>query len=58
MSDLNTRGTKIQFTCEKKDAVPIKNRLISLKHRFDKVVNRTSDRTKSECLYPNKDNFG
>uniref|UniRef100_A0AC34GLC6 Uncharacterized protein n=1 Tax=Panagrolaimus sp. ES5 TaxID=591445 RepID=A0AC34GLC6_9BILA len=46
MSDLNTRGSKIQFTCEKKDAIPIKNRLISLKHRFDKIVNRTADRTK------------
>jgi dystonin len=47
MSDLNTRGSKIQFTCEKKDAIPIKNRLISLKHRFDKIVYRTTDRTNS-----------
>ena len=60
MSDLNTRGSKTQFTCEKKDAIPIKNRLISLKHRFDKIVNRTADRTKSNIslclLIPN--NFG
>uniref|UniRef100_A0A7E4ZUS0 GAR domain-containing protein n=1 Tax=Panagrellus redivivus TaxID=6233 RepID=A0A7E4ZUS0_PANRE len=47
MSDLSTRGSKIQLTCERKDAIPIKNRLISLKHRFDKVANRTADRRKT-----------
>lgn len=46
MGDLNSRGTKLQYYCEKKDAIPIKNLLVSAKHRFDKVLSRSADRTK------------
>uniref|UniRef100_A0A0R3RSE7 GAR domain-containing protein n=1 Tax=Elaeophora elaphi TaxID=1147741 RepID=A0A0R3RSE7_9BILA len=46
MSDLNSKGTKLQYYCEKKDAIPIKNLLVSAKHRFDKVASRCTDRMK------------
>ncbi|KAM3720341.1 Microtubule-actin cross-linking factor [Dirofilaria immitis] len=46
MSDLNSKGTKVQYYCEKKDAIPIKNFLVSAKHRFDKVASRCTDRMK------------
>lgn len=46
MSDLNSKGTKLQYYCEKKDAIPIKNLLVSAKHRFDKVASRCADRMK------------
>lgn len=46
MSDLNSKGTKLQYYCEKKDAIPIKNLLVSAKHRFDKIASRCTDRMK------------
>lgn len=46
MSDMNSKGTKLQYYCEKKDAIPIKNLLVSAKHRFEKVVSRCADRMK------------
>uniref|UniRef100_A0AAF5PYW1 GAR domain-containing protein n=2 Tax=Wuchereria bancrofti TaxID=6293 RepID=A0AAF5PYW1_WUCBA len=46
MSDLNSKGTKLQYYCEKKDGIPIKNLLVSAKHRFDKVASRCADRMK------------
>ncbi|VBB27153.1 unnamed protein product [Acanthocheilonema viteae] len=46
MSDLNSKGTKLQYYCEKKDAIPIKNLLVSAKHRFDKISSRCADRMK------------
>ncbi|VDN02146.1 unnamed protein product [Thelazia callipaeda] len=46
MSELNSKGTKLQYYCEKKDAIPIKNLLVSAKHRFDKVASRCMDRRK------------
>lgn len=46
MSNLNSKGTKVQYYCEKKDAIPIKNLLVSAKHRFDKVASRCADRMK------------
>jgi hypothetical protein len=46
MSELNNKGTKLQYYYEKKDAIPIKNLLVSAKHRFDKIVSRTADRIK------------
>ncbi|VDP23403.1 unnamed protein product [Onchocerca flexuosa] len=46
MTDLNSKGTKVQYYCEKKDAIPIKNLLVSAKHRFDKVASRCADRMK------------
>ncbi|KAK6106184.1 Spectrin repeat family protein [Brugia pahangi] len=46
MSGLNSKGTKLQYYCEKKDAIPIKNLLVSAKHRFDKVASRCADRMK------------
>lgn len=47
LTELNNKGSRIQFACEKKDAIPIKNRLISLRHRFDKIHSRVNDRTKN-----------
>ena len=46
MADLKSRGTKLQYLCEKKDAIPIKNNLVSARHRLDKIVSRCADRTK------------
>ncbi|KJH53004.1 EF hand [Dictyocaulus viviparus] len=46
MAEQQAAGTRLQYYCEKKDSVPIKNGLVSLKHRFEKVSNRTADRTK------------
>uniref|UniRef100_A0A915B3J8 Microtubule-actin cross-linking factor 1 n=1 Tax=Parascaris univalens TaxID=6257 RepID=A0A915B3J8_PARUN len=46
MGDMTSKGTKLQYYCEKKDAIPIKNLLVTAKHRFDKVVSRSADRTK------------
>lgn len=37
MSECHTKGTKLQYHCTKSDAVGIKNRLVSAKHRMDKV---------------------
>ncbi|TKR92402.1 hypothetical protein L596_007064 [Steinernema carpocapsae] len=47
LSELANKAGKIQLACEKKDAIPIKNRMVSLKHRFDKVQSRCADRTKA-----------
>ncbi|VDL73353.1 unnamed protein product [Nippostrongylus brasiliensis] len=47
MAEQQAAGTRLQYYCEKKDAIPIKNGLVSLKHRFEKVASRTADRTKS-----------
>ncbi|KAK5966932.1 hypothetical protein GCK32_012081 [Trichostrongylus colubriformis] len=46
MAEQQAAGTRLQYYCEKKDAIPIKNGLVSLKHRFEKVASRTADRTK------------
>ncbi|VDK52596.1 unnamed protein product, partial [Cylicostephanus goldi] len=46
MAEQQAAGTRLQYYCEKKDAIPIKNGLVSLKHRFEKVSSRTADRTK------------
>ncbi|PIO60022.1 spectrin repeat-containing domain protein [Teladorsagia circumcincta] len=47
MAEQQAAGTRLQYYCEKKDAIPIKNGLVSLKHRFEKVASRTADRTKA-----------
>jgi phospholipid N-methyltransferase len=44
--DCQTRGTKLQYYCQKKDAIPIKNLLVSTKHRFDKISSRTAERAR------------
>ncbi|KAK6730474.1 hypothetical protein RB195_007126 [Necator americanus] len=46
MAEQQAAGTRLQYYCEKKDAIPIKNGLVSLKHRFEKVASRTTERTK------------
>ncbi len=46
MSDLQAKGTKLQYYCEKKDAIPIKNMLVSIKLRFEKVAGRSVERGK------------
>ncbi|MFH4984516.1 hypothetical protein AB6A40_011225 [Gnathostoma spinigerum] len=46
MIDMHSKGTKLQYYCEKKDAIPIKNLLVSMKHRFDKIVSRSADRSR------------
>ncbi|KAL3114470.1 hypothetical protein niasHT_019974 [Heterodera trifolii] len=47
MKELNNKGIRIQLSCEKKDAIPMKNRLVSLKHRMDKLGQRSGERLKS-----------
>lgn len=37
----------MQLSCEKKDAIPMKNRLVSLKHRCDKLTQRSNERTRT-----------
>jgi hypothetical protein len=34
------------MTCEKKDAIPIKNQLVSLKNRNERIAQRATERTK------------
>ncbi|EYB85849.1 hypothetical protein Y032_0289g1495 [Ancylostoma ceylanicum] len=46
MAEQQAAGTRLQYYCEKKDAIPIKNGLVSLKHRFEKVASRSAERTK------------
>ncbi|KIH63922.1 hypothetical protein ANCDUO_05771 [Ancylostoma duodenale] len=46
MAEQQAAGTRLQYYCEKKDAIPIKNGLVSLKHRFEKVATRSAERTK------------
>ncbi|VDK41941.1 unnamed protein product [Anisakis simplex] len=46
MNEMNNVGTRLQYQCEKKDAIPIKNFLVTAKHRFDKIASRSSDRRK------------
>lgn len=46
MKELHNKGIRIQLSCEKKDAIPMKNKLVSLKHAVDKIVLRNSERTK------------
>uniref|UniRef100_A0A0N5AJF6 GAR domain-containing protein n=1 Tax=Syphacia muris TaxID=451379 RepID=A0A0N5AJF6_9BILA len=46
MADLKSKGTKLQYLCEKKDAIPIKNNLVSARHRLDKITSRCADRGK------------
>jgi hypothetical protein len=36
----------IQLSCEKKDAIPMKKKLVSLKQRMDKVVTRITKRSR------------
>lgn len=44
MKTLHNRGIRIQLSCEKKDAIPMKNKLVTLRHRMDKVVQRSATR--------------
>lgn len=46
MAQHQAAGVKMQYYCEKKDAIPIKNRLVSLKHRVEKISGRTAERAK------------
>ncbi|CDW56773.1 VAB 10A protein [Trichuris trichiura] len=44
--ELDKRGTKIKYTCQKQDATTIKNLLATTMSRWNKVLNRTADRSK------------
>ncbi|NP_001335519.1 Spectrin beta chain [Caenorhabditis elegans] len=46
MTKHQASGVHMQYYCEKKDAIPIKNRLVSLKHRVEKISGRTAERAK------------
>ncbi|VDP08265.1 unnamed protein product [Soboliphyme baturini] len=45
-SDLDKKGTKLKYTCQKQDVTIIKNSLASAKTRWNKVLARSADRTK------------
>uniref|UniRef100_A0A0N5A2H2 GAR domain-containing protein n=1 Tax=Parastrongyloides trichosuri TaxID=131310 RepID=A0A0N5A2H2_PARTI len=47
LADLSAKGSKLQFICEKKDAIPIKNKLTTMRHQFDKLNNKSLERMKS-----------
>uniref|UniRef100_A0A5S6QD24 Calponin-homology (CH) domain-containing protein n=1 Tax=Trichuris muris TaxID=70415 RepID=A0A5S6QD24_TRIMR len=44
--ELDKRGTKIKYTCQRQDATTIKNLLATTMSRWNKVLNRTADRAK------------
>ncbi|CAB3407856.1 unnamed protein product [Caenorhabditis bovis] len=46
MAQHQAAGVRMQYYCEKKDAIPIKNRVVSLKHRCEKISSRTAERAK------------
>uniref|UniRef100_A0A1I7TIM4 GAR domain-containing protein n=1 Tax=Caenorhabditis tropicalis TaxID=1561998 RepID=A0A1I7TIM4_9PELO len=46
MTQHQASGVRMQYYCEKKDAIPIKNRLVSLKHRVEKISGRSAERAK------------
>ncbi|CAI2296036.1 unnamed protein product [Caenorhabditis sp. 36 PRJEB53466] len=46
MTQHQAAGVRMQYYCEKKDAIPIKNRLVSLKHRVERIFTRTNERAK------------
>lgn len=46
MKELYNKGVRIQLCCEKKDAIPMKNKLVSLKHRTDKISQRNLERNR------------
>ncbi|PIC54076.1 hypothetical protein B9Z55_003484 [Caenorhabditis nigoni] len=46
MTQHQASGVRMQYYCEKKDAIPIKNRLVSLKHRVEKISGRSAERGK------------
>lgn len=46
MGEMQTTGTRMQYNCEKKDAIPVKNRLVGLKLRFEKILARSAERAK------------
>ncbi|CAI5438399.1 unnamed protein product [Caenorhabditis angaria] len=56
MGQHQATGVRMQYYCEKKDAIPIKNRLVSLKHRCEKISTRTAERAKQ--LIGAKDEVG
>uniref|UniRef100_A0A0K0FXT7 Short stop (inferred by orthology to a D. melanogaster protein) n=1 Tax=Strongyloides venezuelensis TaxID=75913 RepID=A0A0K0FXT7_STRVS len=47
LGELSTKGSKLQFICEKKDAIPIKNKLTTMRHQFDKLNNKSNERLKN-----------
>lgn len=46
MAENQATGNRMQYYCEKKDAIPIKNKLVSLKLQFEKIQSRTAERAK------------
>uniref|UniRef100_A0AAF5D7A3 GAR domain-containing protein n=2 Tax=Strongyloides stercoralis TaxID=6248 RepID=A0AAF5D7A3_STRER len=47
LGELSNKGSKLQFICEKKDAIPIKNKLTTMRHQFDKLNNKSLERIKN-----------
>jgi hypothetical protein len=60
MKELNNKGIRMQLSCEKKDAIPMKNRLVSLKHRTDKLQQKSQERLRilTNALEESKHFFG
>ena len=44
--ELDQKGTQLKYFCQKQDVVVIKNQLISVQNRWDKVKSRTLERTR------------
>ncbi|CEF68106.1 Short stop [Strongyloides ratti] len=58
LGELSTKGSKLQFICEKKDSIPIKNKLTTMRHQFDKLNNKSLERMKSlENTLTNSTNY-
>jgi len=57
MKELNNKGIRMQLSCEKKDAIPMKNKLVSLKHRTDKLAQRSNERLRTLTIALVKENI-
>ena len=47
MLALDKKGTHLKYFCQKQDVILIKNMMISVEHRWERVVSKTSERTRA-----------
>lgn len=47
MLNLDKKGTHLKYFSQKQDVILIKNLLISVQHRWEKVVSKAAERTRA-----------
>jgi Ca2+-binding EF-hand superfamily protein len=47
MLSLDKKGTHLKYFCQKQDVILIKNMMISVEHRWERVVSKTSERMRA-----------